>query len=605
MFGDGLGWERRLGKDADISFLSLLLFTREYERLYFRAYVTCPYLPDCRNPSCEFRHPGDGMLTPYERCVWYQEERERVESEERERKREVRERSEGTEQYRSGREVEREESDQRERRGMYRDSGDPRHMRRDWEDASRGFSRGPPPGVSSRSVGHYHDAYDSRDLRDQNDSGDRYGYDEGARYRDNHDRHQHSDQWPHGSHRASPERRGGGTGTRNSYGSERERGHIYDSARYPRIDGGISDHGRGSGNASGSGSGVGSAGGLCKSNDRTGHLPSVRDAFAHEGHNAARGGGVQGPEVADEENRSCEPTRSSRSFGIPIQHEAQLSSHTRDAANGFAHPLSPTALSGPSISPPRSLVSPLNLRPQYRNSSRPPALPNVEESRQLRRGAPLHVPAEYSPTQDPASTYPPLPADFQLNLPDEQAVVCRPLLDNTPPPAPELSSLPCFSPPAHVMHSSPAPEWKPECCEDDWVTKARQFLLDPDAWREYQVWSLAQGGDDALAFKLLRDMILSPNVGLSEFDLSRVFETTAALPAESYENDIAFLRACDIPQSKLCPNGAPGIARELSPRHLSSLDRLGSQVDNTMTMTPVCNGEAESMDIVCYSEQKA
>lgn len=450
------------------------------------------------------------MLTPFEICNLHLEEKKR-EAEDKQRELELKERErehEERERQREEREREREERE-RERRAT------------DLREREREIER-------------------------RNGSGDGYGGGDDMRRREDQIRHQDWDQGQPSSHCDYPDR-GSGSGIGNGSGMGSARGILQANAEGSLLGREVSDRTREVGGESGGGS----ASGIYI--DRTGNRATGRDAFTHEGHEAARGGFVLGQRV--DENSDPARTGLNQSLGHPAHHaQPQPVPRAQETADGIAEPFSPTADPGPPMSPPRTPV-----RPMY-----------------------TQTPADYSPTQDPAMMHPPPPGAFQLAPQGGQRIDVGRLADSAPPPAPAIRSV-----------RTPAPWREAVRCEDDWVAKARKMVMDPDAWREYQNWSLSQGGDDALAFKLLRDMVLSPNVGLPAADLNSIFELQAALPVELCGEDSAMLEKSDIPRSELNRSGSFEKAHKLRPAQLSSLDRLGTQLD--VALTPIYHAEDEDM----------
>lgn len=385
-----------------------------------------------------------------------------------------------------------------------------------------------------------------RDRGRRRGSGDGYGSGDDLRLQESHfrrhdwDQGQPSSQWKN-SNRESGSEIGTGSGMRSASGILQ--GSAWETPLGREASGRMREVGAVSGGGSASGIYI----------DRTGDRAPDRDAFIHEGQEAPSAGFVRGQRV----DQSSDPARTSfdQSPGDPAHYsQPQPDSLAQEVADGTVEPFSPTADAAPPMSPPRTLV-----RPVY-----------------------TQTPADYSPTQDPAMMQPRPPGTFELAPQAEQTIGGSRLLHSAPPPAPATLSVP-----------TPAPEREAVGGEDDWVARARKMVMDVDGWREYEKWSLSQGGDDALAFKLVRDLVLSPNVGLSGADLSCIFELQAALPAESYEEDCAMLESCDIPRSELNRSGSNEKANKLSPAQLSSLDRLGTQLD--IGLAPIYHAADEDM----------
>lgn len=131
--------------------------------------------------------------------------------------------------------------------------------------------------------------------------------------------------------------------------------------------------------------------------------------------------------------------------------------------------------------------------------------------------------------------------------------------------------------------------------EDVLVSKAREAVMDTRMWREYRDWSISAGGVDALAYKLLRDLILSPNIGLSQTDIENVFEIFDSLTVEKMSSgDLGLIEVDMIPKSLLTPCGGQEKASTLPTSQMESLNRFGTQVE--IALDPAFHHPSEDSD---------
>lgn len=579
--------------------------------MYFRGCVLCPEVPKCEALLCEFRHREKKHPSPYEMCQIAEKERrereelERLEREELERPaREARERREREELETREREA-RERRDHEERE---RCAPDPRDQYAR-EGAQARYNQG---GVLSNSRSRDGDNYRQAGTSAPTAAGDL----EPLRQRPDDLRREHP-----GQRSADGLYFVDRTGDRHhSPDGFRREGH--QSAR--------------------------DTGGPSNGVDRAGGRPHPSDGYRREGHESTRDAG--GPSNREGNGRPFEPGNGLDSDPVASRGRQRDVGHlilsnsgstptpspfTRPGGSSNWQPVSPPAFTAPEntegrrrlrdaaplqVSPPTAQaspaqpaeVTPLSLSRNAGPESNHPPGPDLSEARESSADQPLPP-----PSQLPASGWR-TGVVMDAAAYDADSPVAEP-----PRPAPDMSRVPLdLSPPlsegrvvdvsgggSSSLMPPPPPPAPPSSSllqqqvlsqEDDPVARAKNTPMTSELWNEFGEACKSLGGGDYLAFKILRDTLLSPNIGTSPGDISAVLGVLDSLPVQSSTEDGSFeLDNSKIAESVLTGFGAPEVASELPPPQLQALNRVGVQVE--IALDPTYHAVSEDMGDADYN----